>query len=455
MTMKAGSVPTSNPTPPQSLRDRRRPLFTAPSVLLISLTLILTFTLLHLHPDASPAFLHIPGRPPAPDAAESVILYASSYSGTVTALNLTLTSDGNATLRLVSESKACAPSPSWLTLDANDSVLYCTNEGLMTDHGSVSAFNVSNGRLTLLGKVDTVIGPVSAVQYGDEGRGLAVAQYIGSSLTTINVTTLSALTLLNTTTFTLPSPGPVPSRQEAPHPHQVAIDPTCRFLLVPDLGADLVRVYLIDPATLALHSIEPLVTAPGSGPRHVVFFESPTGVTYLYLVSELANTITSYAVWYSGNDEIRFDRVFQCPTHGAGNTVPEGAAAAEIAISPDNRFLTVSSRNERSFIIPSPDAEGSDATGAGDIESDSLITYLISPETGELVFLQKFPAGGLIPRHFSMNGNGSLIAVAVQQDGRVVILRRSVETGQLKEIIASIKLEGEVTAVIFADKSEV
>ncbi|CRK35539.1 hypothetical protein BN1708_019812, partial [Verticillium longisporum] len=92
-----------------------------------------------------------------------------------------------------------------------------------------------------------------------------------------------------------------------------------------------------------------------------------------------------------------------------------------------------------------PDAEGPDATGAGDIESDSLITYLISPETGELVFLQKFPAGGLIPRHFSMNGNGSLVAVAVQQDGRVVILRRSVETGQLKEIIASIKLEGEVT----------
>ncbi|CRK16853.1 hypothetical protein BN1723_017493, partial [Verticillium longisporum] len=274
---------------------------------------------------------------------------------------------------------------------------------------------------------------------------------IGSSLTTINVTTLSSLTLLNTTTFTLPSPGPVPSRQEAPHPHQVAIDPTGRFLLVPDLGADLVRVYLIDPSTLTLHSIEPLVTAPGSGPRHVVFFESPTGATYLYLVTELANTITSYAVSYFGNDEIRFDRVFQCPTHGAGNTVPEGAAAAEIAISPDNRFFTVSSRNERSFIIPSPDAEGSDATGAGDIESDSLITYLISPETGELVFLQKFPAGGLIPRHFSMNGNGSLIAVAVQQDGRVVILRRSVETGQLKEIIASIKLEGEVTAVIFAD----
>ncbi|KAG7120218.1 6-phosphogluconolactonase like protein [Verticillium longisporum] len=422
--MKAGSVPTSNPTPPQSLRDRRSPLFTAPSVLLISLTLIPTFTLLHLHPDASPAFLHIPGRPPAPDAAESVILYASSYSGTVTALNLTLTSDGNATLRLVSESKACAPSPSWLTLDANDSVLYCTNEVLYSTATKAE-------------------------------RGLAVAQYIGSSLTTINATTLSALTLLNTTTFTLPSPGPVPSRQEAPHPHQVAIDPTCRFLLVPDLGADLVRVYLIDPSTLALHSIEPLVTAPRSGPRHVVFFESPTGVTYLYLVSELANTITSYAVWYSGNDEIRFDRVFQCPTHGAGNTVPEGAAAAEIAISPDNRFLTVSSRNERSFIIPSPDAEGSDATGAGDIESDSLITYLISPETGELVFLQKFPAGGLIPRHFSMNGNGSLIAVAVQQDGRVVILRRSVETGQLKEIIASIKLEGEVTAVIFADKSGV
>ncbi|KAM0281767.1 hypothetical protein ACHAQH_003349 [Verticillium albo-atrum] len=449
--MKAESP---NPTPPPPLRHRRRPLFTAPSVLLISLTLILTITLFHLHPDASPAFLHIPERSSTSDATASLVLYAASYSGTVTALNLTFTSDGNATLRLLSESTACAPNPSWLTLDAEDSVLYCTDEGLQADHGSVSAFNVSNGGLALLGKVDTVIGPPSVPLIElmiASKKAFIYSSSIGSSLTTINVTSLSALSLLNTTTYTLPSPGPVPSRQEAPHPHQATLDPTGRFLLVPDLGADLTRVYLIDPSTLALQPLEPLIAAPGSGPRHVVFLETPTGDTYLYLVTELANKITAYAVSYAGDEGIHFDRVFQCPTHGAGNTVPEGAAAAEVAVSPDSRFLIVSSRNERSFVIPSPDTEDPSAPGVDKIESDSLITYLISPETGELVFLQKFPAGGLIPRHFSVSADGSLVAVALQQDGRVVILRRDVETGQLKEMIASVRLEGEVTAVIFSE----
>ncbi|KAM0327990.1 hypothetical protein ACHAQA_005389 [Verticillium albo-atrum] len=383
--MKAESLP--NPTPP--LRRRRRPLVISPSVLLISLTLALTILLLlHLHPHASPAFLHIPDSSSATDATTSILLYTASYSGIVTALNLTLHPDADATLRLVSSSTACAPNPSWLTLDADASVLYCTDEGLSADHGSVSALNVSNGGLALLGRVDTVIGPAT-------------------------------------------------------------LDPTGRFLLVPDLGADLIRIYLVDPSTLALTPLKPLIAAPGSGPRHVVFLETPAGDTYLYLATELANTITAYAVSYAGEEEIHFDRVFQCPTHGAGNDVPEGAAAAEIAISPDSRFLIVSSRNERSFLIPSPDADDH-GSAADEIESDSLITYLISPETGELAFLQKFPAGGLIPRHFSLSADGTLAAVALQQDGRVVVLRRDLETGQFKELIASIKLEGEVTAVIFA-----
>jgi 6-phosphogluconolactonase (cycloisomerase 2 family) len=102
---------------------------------------------------------------------------------------------------------------------------------------------------------------------------------------------------------------------------------------VPDLGADLVRVFSIGVDGIELTEVEPLVAAPGSGPRHVDFLEAPDGTIYMYLITELANTITGYRVSYPTDTVMQFDRFFQIPSHGAGNQVPEGAAAAEITIS--------------------------------------------------------------------------------------------------------------------------
>lgn len=115
-----------------------------------------------------------------PYSASATLLYASSYSGTVTTLNLTLPTGAggaNASLEAVSSSRGCAPNPSWLTLDAAAGVLYCTDEGLSTRNGTLSSFRTSkSGVLAQLDKVDTINGPVSAVIYGEGGRGLALAQ---------------------------------------------------------------------------------------------------------------------------------------------------------------------------------------------------------------------------------------------------------------------------------------
>lgn len=74
--------------------------------------------------------------------------------------------------------------------------------------------------------------------------------------------------------FTLAQPGPNPSRQDAPHVHEVVLDPTGKFVLAPDLGADLVRVYSIDAVAGTLTECPALVAAPGSGPRHAAFHAS-------------------------------------------------------------------------------------------------------------------------------------------------------------------------------------
>lgn len=102
--------------------------------------------------------------------ATATLLYVSSYSGTVTTLNLT-----GSVLESVASTDGCAGSPSWLTLDYLTAVLYCTDEGLTTGEGSLSSFSTNeDGSLVQLDQVSTIVGPVAAAIYGRCGRGLAL-----------------------------------------------------------------------------------------------------------------------------------------------------------------------------------------------------------------------------------------------------------------------------------------
>lgn len=141
----------------------------------------------------------------------------------------------------------------------------------------------------------------------------------------------------------------MPDRQEASHPHQAIVDPTGRYILVPDLGADLIRVFQTDAATNVILERNPLRVKSGSGPRHAVFW-SPTGDgtfdrthpqkpilgvsrhVYLYVVTELANSVMGYSVTYLSSGGLHFTEVFADTTYG-GPSAPIGAAAAEIAIT--------------------------------------------------------------------------------------------------------------------------
>ena len=137
--------------------------------------------------------------------------------------------------------------------------------------------------------------------------------------------------------FSLAQPGPNPSRQDAPHPHETFLDPTGQFVLIPDLGADLVRVFGINPSTDLLTELTPLKVVPGSGPRHGAFW-TPDGVsganstTFLYIVTELGQTVTSYAVSYPETGGLAFKEVYTSKTYG-NRTEPAGTAPAEIQIS--------------------------------------------------------------------------------------------------------------------------
>ncbi|KAI1170359.1 putative isomerase YbhE [Nemania sp. FL0916] len=393
-------------------------------------------------------------------STSATLLYVTSYAGTVTTLDLV---EGATTkLETVASTTACGANPSWLALDYSKSFLYCLDEAWGQTLGAVTSFYThANGSLTPLATAELVAGPVSIAEFGVGGSGLAVASYAGSGIDVVGLAPEGGVQLIQNETYKLEKPGPVPDRQDVPHPHQAILDPTARFILVPDLGADLVRVYQADAGTLKLTPIAPLKVAPGAGPRHAAF-KTVLNKTYFYVLTELSNTIIGYEVHYGRNKTLSFSKMFTIPTHGDDRELVETAAAGEIIVTPqseeeseaddvpmqkpDGKFLIVSSRWEYSLKIPN-----FDPTNSTEIASDPLITYAIDSRTGSLKKIQEFAAGGSGPRHFSINGDGNRLAVGLQGDGRVAIIERDVRTGLLKDFVATANVEGEVNAVIFSE----
>ena len=131
-------------------------------------------------------------------------------------------------------------------------------------------------------------------------------------------------------TYTLAAPGPNPDRQEAPHLHDAILDPTNKFLLSPDLGADLVRVFKLG-SSLTWTAATPAKAVAGSGPRHGAFAVVGKN-TFFYTLNELDNSITGYSVTYKPND-LAFDQIFHIGSNGPDTKVPAGTKAAEIEVS--------------------------------------------------------------------------------------------------------------------------
>ncbi|KAI1431888.1 putative isomerase YbhE [Xylaria sp. CBS 124048] len=365
-------------------------------------------------------------------------LYAASYAGTVTTLDLNL----GGGLRTIASTNACGVRPSWLAVDHAEPYVYCLDEAWDQPSGTVKSFHAEeDGSLSLIDGVELIAGPVSIAEFG---AGLAIASYAGSGVSVVGVGSNGHLDLIQNETYTLDRPGPVRDRQEAPHPHQALLDPTGAFMLVPDLGADLIRVYRVDEDDLTLTDIAPLKVAPGSGPRHGAF-KTTEDATYLYVVTELANTIIGYDVRYNADDHtLEFSELFTIPIHGDGRALVATAAASEIQVTPDGDFLIVASRYENALCI-----ENFDPNNSTEIVSDPLIVYAIDEETGLVDKIQEFPAGGSCPRHFSINSDGDLVAVGLQGDGRVVFIRRDVETGLLEDFVGFVDVMGGVSTVMF------
>lgn len=361
-------------------------------------------------------------------------IFTAGYDGFVYTIQY-VAGDGWPTLTMVNRTDACKTSPSWLTIDFNSSRLFCVNEGRDTGIGSLNQFEIQDGRnLIHVHRSNITATPVHSKLY-NAGKNIVVAQY-GDDNTSETEAGL---------TFQGKTPGSDFSgdwrqmifgpQNETHHVHGVYPDLLDRTLVALDSGGDSMRTFSYNSSGELLCRAG-VKLAAGSGPRHAAFASnSETSSTFLYVLSELANTITTFNISYDSDGEMQTPvqssviDIFGGKAHTAFFS-DDNAKAAEIQVSPDHRFAIVSNQNHSYFPY-----------------SDSLATYRINAN-GTLSFVQLTPSGGRFPRAFQLNKAGDLVVVAHQENSTVAVLERNILSGHIGTIIAHLYVDTVVEGII-------
>lgn len=235
-------------------------------------------------------------------------------------------------------------------------------------------------------------------------------------------------------------PGAV-AQQDSPHPHEVFLDPTGSFLVSPDLGADLLRIYSISASDGQLQECPAVNVTFGSGPRHGVFWTDGTininlsdlsgaithesqaaavGKTMLYIANEIGGTMMAFDVAYDRSGCLDLQKT-QTLVPYTGGKMPQGATPAEIRMVGNTFYVSI--RSDQAFK-----------------PSDSMVTLDRLPKGGSVSLRNKTDAYGKVPRTFAINKAGDLVAIGNQASSTVVIVRRDRRTGNLGEKIAELQV---------------
>jgi 6-phosphogluconolactonase (cycloisomerase 2 family) len=332
-------------------------------------------------------------------------------------------SGGPQNLSVIQTSADCGISPTWLDVSLSNDTVLCLDESASPN---LTALHINpDGSLAVTSRIAVAGGPVSLGTY-DGLLGIALAHYNPPQISLLSVDTDSKFESIQNFTFATS----LNEEKTGSKIHESVLDPTGNYMLFPDLGSDLVHVYKVDNCSRTMVEYGPLVSKKNSGPRHATFYRpSDSADTFLFVVHELSNRIVSYKVDYIPNGGLTFTTVQDVSTFNDRNSTD--AKAAEITMSPDNRFLLASNRNSTMFNVTNLDPANSTQ-----IASDSIVTFKPN-NNGTLSFVQLAPSGGLFPRHFQMNKDGSQIAVANQVSKNVVIFKRNVESGFIEEPVAA------------------
>jgi 6-phosphogluconolactonase len=298
-----------------------------------------------------------------------------------------------------------ADNPTFLALSPNRRDLLVANELDTYDGrpgGGVSTYRLSHsGGLAKVNEVASQGGGPCHVAFDRSDRSAFVANYGGGSAASFSVARDGRISSA-VSFFQYSGSGPDSARQKGPHAHRVTVSPDNRYLLVNDLGLDVIHIYQLDADTAKLTPNEPGIwrSTPGSGPRALQFH--PNG-RVAYCVTEMASTVVVLR-WDSKRGALEtVQEVKMRPPDFQGTT-----AGLDIVIDREGRFAYAADRFD-----------------------DIIATFAISASDGTLMLLDWRSCGGKVPRHLALDPSGRWLLVANQESSNIYVLERDAGTGRL------------------------
>jgi 6-phosphogluconolactonase (cycloisomerase 2 family) len=354
--------------------------------------------------ESQPAAHPQPATGSAAKASGGYVYVGGSYNSDPSANAIsTFTRDpASGSLKLSGITKA-PDNPSFLVLDRARSVLYAGNE--VASNGAVTAYRAnSDGSLTFINSAPNSTPPGTGpahISIHPSGKYLLAASWGGASFSVMPILANGGV---GAPVDFITHNGSLGPGQTQAHPHMIEADPSGKFVLLQDLGQDRTYIFTLDLTTGKLSAgPTPFVqTRPGSGPRHFVFH--PRG-RRMYSINEIASTIDVY-LWSPESGSLMREQTF--------STLPAGYqgtnTCAEIAVSPDGRFLYGSNRG-----------------------FDSIVTFPLAPD-GTIRPAAK-PSWtwtrGETPRNFAITRDGRFLYVGNQGTNTIVIFAIDSSTGAL------------------------
>jgi 6-phosphogluconolactonase len=302
-----------------------------------------------------------------------------------------------------------AENPTFLALAPNGKTLIAANE---LDHiGAVSSFTLdrSTAKLTKVNQESAKGGGTCHVSVDHTGRAAFAANYGGGSSVSFQLSPTGQLSPA-VSFFQYTGKGPKPQQNSA-HAHRVTLSPDNRFLLVNDLGLDMIHIYRLDTATAKLtpHTPSEWKSAAGAGPRALLFH--PNG-KLAYCVNELDSTV-NVLTWDAAKGTLE--------TLQTASYLPEGhqgpSAPSDIVIDKQARFAYVANRLD-----------------------DFMVSFTISPTDGKLTMIERTSCGGQVPRHIALDPTESWLLVANQKSDNIAVIARDKKTGRLANTSKSFPL---------------
>jgi 6-phosphogluconolactonase len=291
-----------------------------------------------------------------------------------------------------------AENPTFLALGPREKFVYAVNE---VRQGTVSSFSFDKRSMKMqeISKVSSNGGGPTHIAVDHTGRCVFAANYGGGSVASFQVNGSGQLS--EAVSFFQYS-ADEEKHERKPHAHRVTVSPDNRFLLVNDLGLDVIHVYRLDASTAKLTPHDPPLwrAKTGYGPRALQFH---TKGRVAYCVNELKPTVN--VLEWDGERGV-------LTTLQDVSLVPEGyngnAAPSDLAFDRKMSFAYVASRLD-----------------------DFIATFAVSPADGRLTMIGKTSCGGKRPRHLVVDPTDRWLLIANQDTDTIAVFARDSETGKV------------------------